>query len=241
MRKTILISSITLILFLSVSSLLNMKVTTGQGINYKVSKMELPLYLKLLNFYGRHFNYKWLTRNITDHLKTKEEKIFRLFQWTHETIRKQPNDLPIMDDHVWNVYVRGYGVNDNFHDLFTTLCNYALADGFSLPIHIENSTKKIYLSFISIERGWVVFDPYHGIYFENKIGSWATISEIKKQNWKIAKLKPNDISESYYEPYLEVLPEIEKIGFKRANTQSPFNRLKLQLNNWVSGEKPLFE
>ena len=136
MRKKILISSIILILFLSVSTLLNMKVTTGQGINFKVSRIELPLYLKLLNFYDRHFNYKWLTRKITGHLKTKEEKIFRLFQWTHETIHKQPKDLPIMDDHVWNIYVRGYGINENFHDLFTTLCNYALADGFFLPIHI---------------------------------------------------------------------------------------------------------
>ena len=241
MRKKILISSIILILFLSVSTLLNMKVTTGQGINFKVSRIELPLYLKLLNFYDRHFNYKWLTRKITGHLKTKEEKIFRLFQWTHETIRQQPDDLPIMDDHVWNVYVRGYGMSDNFHDLFTTLCNYAGADGFFLPIYIENFTKKIYLSFISIERGWVVFDPYHGIYFEDKTGSWATTSAIKKQNWKTAKLKPSDISESYYKPYLEVLPEIKKIGFKRANTQSPFNRLQLQLNNWFSGEKPLFE
>ena len=218
-----------------------MKVTTGQGINYKVSRIELPLYLKLLNFYDRHFNYKWLTNRITGHLNTKEEKIFKLFQWTHETIRQQPSDLPIMDDHVWNVYVRGYGVSDNFHDLFTTLCNYAGAEGFFLPIYIENSTKRINLSFINIERGWVVFDPYNGIYFENKAGDWATTLEIKKQNWKTAKLKPNDISEPYYKPYLEVLPEIKKIGFTRANTQSPLNRLKLQLSKWVSGEKPFFE
>ena len=218
-----------------------MKVTTGQGINYKVSRLELPLYLKLLNFYDRHFNYKWLTKRITGHLKTKEEKIFQLFQWTHENILQQPNDLPIMDDHVWNVYVRGYGVSDNFHDLFTTLCNYAGADGFFLPIYIDNSNKRINLSFISIKRGWVVFDPYNGIYFENKFRNWATIPEIKEQNWKIAKLKSNDITESYYKPYLEVLPTIEKIGYKRANTQSPFNRLKLQLSNWVSGKQPFFE
>ena len=106
MRKIFLISSFVLLVFLA---LLNMKVTTGQGINYKVSRMELPLYLKLLNFYDRHFSYKWLTKRITGHLETKEEKIFRLFQWTHETIRPQPESLPIMDDHVWNVSHCGSG------------------------------------------------------------------------------------------------------------------------------------
>lgn len=116
---------------------LNIKVTTKQGVNFHVSEIELPLYLKILNFYDRHFNYKWLAERITKRLETKEEKVFRLFQWTHETIQPQPKSLPIMDDHVWNVYVRGYGVSDNFHDLFTTLCNYIGVDGFFLSTNIQ--------------------------------------------------------------------------------------------------------
>ena len=218
-----------------------MNVTTGQGINYKVSRMELPLYLKLLNFYDRHFNYKWLTKRITGHLETKEEKIFRLFQWTHETIQPQPESLPVMDDHVWNVYVRGYGGSDNFHDLFATLSNYAGADGIFTTVQIDSTIDKLNLSVVKIEKGWVVFDPYHGVYFKNKAGELATIKEIKKQNWQIAKLKQRSISEPDYKPYLEALPVIKEIGYSRANTQSPINRLKFQLSQWVSGEKPLLE
>jgi len=218
-----------------------MKVTTSQGINYEVSQIEIPLYLKILNFFDRHFNYKWLAQRVTGDLKTKEEKIFRLFQWTHETIRPQPKNLPIMDDHVWNVYVRGYGVRDNFNDLFATLCNYIGVDGFFTGIYSEETDKVLQLSFVKLEEGWLVFDPYYGVYFENKRGEWATVEEIKNDNWNMVKLDQTKIPIFFYEPYLKVLPDVKEMYFRRANIQSPINRLKYQLAKWFSGDKPLLE
>jgi len=100
MRNKIFVISFLLILIFMIGVGLNIKVITKQGVNYHVSEIELPLYLKVLNFYDRHFNYKWLAKRITNNLETKEEKVFRLFQWTHETIRPQPESLPVMDDHV---------------------------------------------------------------------------------------------------------------------------------------------
>ena len=240
MRIKFIVLSVILFLLLSLMTLSNMTVTSKQGVNYKISRIELPLYLKVLNFYDRHFNYMWLANRITGHLKTKEEKIFRLFQWTHETIKRQPERLPIMDDHVWNVYIRGYGVTDNFHDLFSTLCNYIGVDGFFTPVYVT-SKRGLNLSFVRLDRGWVLFDPFNGVYFKNKTGDWATVDEILQKNWQIAKLTPADISESDYKPYLEFLSPIKEIGLKRANTQSPINRLKLQLSKYFSGEKPLLE
>ena len=229
MKNKIFTLSIILILTLILGALLNITVTTKQGINYHVKEVELPLYLKLLNFYDRHFNYKWLVQHITNDLETKEEKVFRLFQWTHETIRPQPKSLPIMDDHVWNIYVRGYGVSDNFHDLFTTLCNYIGVDAFILKLNSNDSELYIIMSVVKIKKGWVLFDPHKGIYFSNKMGEWATIEEINNQNWKLEKLSPTEISESFYKPYLDKLPNIDNIGLNRANTQSPVNRLLLAI------------
>ena len=65
MKNKIFALSIILILTLILGALLNIKTTTKQGINYHVTEVELPLYLKLLNFYDRHFNYKWLAEHIT--------------------------------------------------------------------------------------------------------------------------------------------------------------------------------
>ncbi len=72
----------------------------------------------------------------------------------------------------------------------------------------------------------------------------ATIEEIIEQDWHIVKLSQTDISKVNYEQYIvENLPKIERIGsgLNRANTQSPINRLKLQLHKWFSGETPLLE
>ena len=228
MRNKILFLSFLLLLFFAMAAVLNTKSITKQGINYHVSAIEIPLYLKVLNFYDRHYNYKWLAKRITKSLETKEEKVFRLFQWTYETIQPQPKSLPVMDDHVWNVYVRGYGVSDNFHDLFTTLCNYVGVDGFFFWVKAKDSGH-IGMSFVKLEKGWVLFDPFRGGYFVNKLGSRATIEEINQHNWKLEKLIPAEISESFYSPYLENLPILDEIGLVRANTQSPMNRLLLAI------------
>jgi hypothetical protein len=243
MKKRYLIPTIIILLFLCSIALLNKKVTMLQGVDYKVSKITLPLYLKVLNFYYRHYNYKWLAKRITGHLDTKEDKILRLFHWTHETIKPQPESLPVMDSHVWAVYIRGYGDSANFHDLFSTLCNYIGVDAFFTRFYARD-TSSINLSIVRIKRGWVVFDPYNGIYFRNNTGDMATIEEISEQNWHIVKLSQTDISKANYEQYIvENLPRIKRLGSSliRANIQSPINRLKFQLHIWLSGKRPLLE
>ena len=244
MKKRYLIPIIVFLLFLCLIALLNINVSTRQGTHYKVSKITLPIYLKVLNFYYRHYNYKWLAKRITGHLDTKEDKILRLFHWTHETIKRQPESLPVMDSHVWDVYVRGYGVSDNFHDLFNTLCNYIGADAFFTALYIKDSGRGIQLSFVRIKRGWVAFNPHKGFYFRNHTGDLTTIEEIDEQDWHFVKLSQTDISKANYEQYIvENLPRIEKLGSSllRANTQSPINRLRFQLHVWLSGKRPLLE
>ena len=241
MRKKILVLFVTLFLILSLTALLNMKVTTYQGVNYKVSSMQLPLYLKILSFYDRHFNHKWLTKRITSGLEAKEDKIFRLFQWVHENIQRQPNLLPIMDDHTWNVYIRGYGVADNFHDLFSTLSNYVGVNAFFKELEINDSESGIRISFVQLKKGWVLFDPYEGVYFKNKTGSWATVKEIKKGDWEMAALAKVKISGSYYKPYFNSLSDIGPVEFGRANSQSPMNRILLQFDRWLYKDEPLLQ
>jgi len=243
MKKRYLVPTIIILLFLCSIALLNKEVTMFQRVDYKLSRIKLPLYLKVLNFYDRHYNYKWLAKRITGHLDTKEDKILRLFQWTHETIKRQPEGFPIMDSHVWDVYVRGYGISGNFHDLFSTLCNYIGVNAFFKRLYARDTTS-MNISFVKIKRGWVVFDPYNGIYFRNNIGGWATIEEINEQNWHIVKLSQTDISKANYEQYIvENIPKIKKTGsgLIRANIQSPINRLKFQLHIWFSGKRPLLE
>ena len=202
MKKRYLIPTIVFLLFLCSIALLNKKVTMLQGVDGKVLKITLPLYLKVLNFYDRHLNYKWLARQITGHLDTGEDKILRLFHWTHETIKPQPESLPMMDSHVWDIYIRGYGTRANFHDIFSTLCNYIGADAFFIRLYARDTGGILNQSFVRMKRGWVVFDPYNGIYFRNNTGDLATIENINEQDWYIVKLSQTNISKANYEQYI---------------------------------------
>tara|TARA_Y100001936_G_C15986213_1_gene619661 strand:- start:728 stop:1006 length:279 start_codon:yes stop_codon:yes gene_type:complete len=92
-----------------------------------------------------------------------------------------------------------------------------------------------------LEEGGLLLIPLMGAYFENRNGNWATTEGIRQGNWKLAKLPKSVIKESYYRPFIKLMPEVISMGYRRANTQWPFNRLKLQLHKYFSGQKPLLE
>lgn len=217
------------LIFFGIIYALNIKVTTKQGINYHVSTIEIPLYLKVLDFFDRHYNYKWTVKRIIGGSKTDEEKVMKIFKWTYENIKKTPEGYPIIDDHVWHIMVRGYGVNDQSSDVFTTLCNYADVDGFFTLVYTEDRSSRMPLSLVNIEGHWNVFDPYNGVYFKNKKGQQASIEEIIKGDWVeeyIDRLNKSDVN---YDIYLKNLSPIIETRLKRANIQSPLNRLRYEI------------
>lgn len=216
------------LIFMTIFFVLNIEVTTRQGINYKVQTLRLPLYLKILDFYDRHFNYKWLAVKITKGKLAEEEKVMAIFKWTVENIADQPKELPVMDDHVWHIIVRGYGVHDQFSDVFTTLCNYAGFDAFFAKIYNKNKTSRISFSFVKINDRWRVFHPYNGVYFINKEGQFASVEDLAGGDWsmeQIGNLRKKDFiyQDCFNEESLRI--DFNKFHrFSRANIQSPVNR-----------------
>ena len=214
---------------------LNFKVTIRQGIDYKVHEIEMPLYLKVLDFFDRHYNYKWMVERIIGDSRIEREKVFKIFEWTYKTIKKNPEGYPIMDDHVWHIIVRGYGVGDQFSDVFTALCNYAGVDAFFNSPYSEDRSSRITLSFVKIGEVWTIFDPYRGVYFKNREGSLASIEEIIKGNWLaegIDKDKNKEIDINYA-IYFKNLSPIKEMELQRSNIQSPINRFKYQIKKWL--------
>lgn len=205
--------------------LLNLSVTTRQGIDYKLSSIKIPLYLKTLDFFDRYYNFKELVKRIVENTDSDEEKVMKIFIWTYNNIKKAPQGLPIIDDHIWYTIVRGYGVQDQFQDIFTTLCNIAGIDAFFSEIYTEDKSRAIIISFVKIHRKWYVLDAYRGVYFKDKQGRLADVGS--KNEWLIAALDVQpDID---YAPYLNNLPTIKDIGLSRSSTQSPLNRLLFEI------------
>jgi hypothetical protein len=224
--KIILLVSIVIITLL----ILNINVATKKGVNYRWYTIKVPLYLKVLDFFDRHYNYRQLVKGIVKDAGTREQKAIQLFNWVHQNMRKAPEGLPIVDDHVWYIIVRGYGVADQFSDVFTTLCNYAGLDAFYDVIYTKDKTDSIHFSFVKLNKGWSLFDPYYGVYFKNRAGNIATLEEMKTGNCFIVNIGKNQRSELDYGKFMDSLPGIKAVGLGRANIQSPLKRFIYELN-----------
>src|SRR3989338_1679603 len=210
------IALILLIFLLAIlfAAMLNFQVSTRQGVNYRVASIKIPLYLKMLDFFDRHYNYKALVDRITEGAQTDEEKALKVFEWTYLHIRPQPNELPIVDDHVWSIIIRGYGAGEQSSDVFTTLCNYIRVDSFYYWLQPNHDKRGIVLSFIKIRGKWVLLDQYRGIFFVTKDDKLASTEDIIKGNWKIKKLY-SEIPDFNYVPYFSNLTPVNKILVRR--------------------------
>lgn len=175
-----------------------------------------------------------LTNKITKDAKNDEERVLKIFEWTYNNIKKQPETLAVIDDHVWHIIVRGYGVYDQYSDVFSTLCNYSGTDAYFANVFTKDKKQTIILSFVKINKKWRIFDPYRGVYFKNKYGKLADIEEVKNGNYHLERLS-NGLRENInYKIFIENLPALTDFGLVRSNTQSPINRLLHKLKEVIS-------
>ena len=230
--KTLIKITFLLIGLLLCVTVLNLPVTTRQGINYSVHTIKIPLYIKILEFIDRNYSYRVLVKDIIRDCKDEQEKVMKIFRWTYKNIRKAPVDFPIVDDHVWHIIVRGYGVNDQFSDVFATLCNYAGVDAFYTWAYSDDKKSALPLAFVEINDKWFVFYPYRGAYFENCRGELADIEDIKANDWVVVEDKGEKANLNYAD-YLSNLSIPKEYGLTRTNIQSPFNRLIFEIKKWI--------
>ena len=203
---------------------LNISLTTQQCADYRCRTVSIPLYLKVLDFFDRHYNYKQLTKTIAKDVKDKETRAIKILEWTQANIKRNPRDLPVIDDHVWHIIIRGYGVDDQFQDVFSALCNYSGMEALFITLNAKDSAVKKPLSFVKLKNGWSIFDAYNGVYFQNKTGKIASIKDIISGDWQALSICAEQIQD--YGIYFQNLSslDIEKNKLTRSSIQSPFKR-----------------
>ena len=234
MKKFLLILLSAIVIITGIFILLNMNTTTRQGINYQWHTIRIPVYLKILDFYDRHYNYKELVKRITNNRESKKDKVMKLFKWTCYNIKKIPEGMPVIDDHVWHIIIRGYGAPDQSSDVFTTLCNYAGAEAFYSYIYTKDKASRIPVSFVKIKGIWSVFDPATGIYFKDKSGNLASVEVLKSGKEYFQEFLVNeDKKEVDYKNYFAGLQLPAYIDLQRSSIQSPFNRLVFEVKRML--------
>lgn len=226
---------LTIVFFAVFVMILNVRLTTSQCVNYHCRQVPIPLYLKTLDFFDRHLNYRRLAESIAARKLSEKERVRLLLAWTVEHIKSNPPGFPVVDDHAWHIIVRGYGVDDQFQDVFTTLCNYAGMEAFFTAVPAADKSGRKSLSFVRVDRSWRVFDAYRGVYLKGPGDDFASLKEITAGKFT-AKAVSGEIPDFDYGKSLRVSGIKESARdweFSRAAIQSPLRRFYF----WVKKRK----
>jgi len=149
--------------------------TTLQGVNYQVAEIRLPLGLKALDFFQRHWHTRRLAGQLFRDCATPSAKAEAAFRWVREHIRPQPRELPVVDDHVWHIVIRGYGDPDQMADVFCTLCHYGGLPAFFFR---DSSPHRGVWAAVRIGKDWSVCSPAVGRRWMRPDGSCGPRDQI---------------------------------------------------------------
>jgi hypothetical protein len=216
------------VIIVLLGTIFNINTVSKQCINYKCSEIKIPLYLKVLDFFTRDAHYKLLVKDITQGSQNEEQKVFKIFSWVNTHIQKQPPGLPIVDDHPLNIIIRGYGVEDQFEDIFTILCTYAGVESFYWGF--KNKRGIIYyISFIKINGEWFPFSAFANAYALEG-AKLLSVEEVMRNPGSLSSFSLN--SPNFYPEGF--LSEIKNMQFKaesiRVKGQNFGGRLLYHLN-----------
>ncbi len=204
--------------------------TTRSGIDFVWSSKEIPLYEKAIHFVSRDLQARRLAQEITQGATTDQERLEKLFFWTVKNVRPIPGNFPIVDDHILNVLIRGYGAPDQRTEAFALLASYGGFPTGSTILKAKGLSHQIIVAVVQVgEEKVILFDVANGIFFTNERGQLAHWEELQRDPQLIrAAAKGLQINGIAYERYFETVSELG-VNPSRIQRQKPWPRLKMEI------------
>jgi hypothetical protein len=203
-------------------------VSTRQGVDFKVSTIEMSLYVKVLDFLDRDANYGLLARKISAGRTTDEARTLAVFDWVRANIRDVPAGFPVFDDHIWYTIVRGYGVGEQKADVFAALVTYAGVPAYWVKLRPRPGGLAV--SLVLIDGRWRVFDVANGFVFRNTAGLLATLEELAANPDLVETLARRIRNrDRRYASYFVKVPNVVPPDILRAEMQMPRPRIVFEL------------
>ena len=203
--------------------------TTRQGINFVTESREIPLYIKSIDFLHRHYAYQRIAREVTAGQPSDQDRALAVFAWTRRTIRPTPKGFPIVDNHVLDIIIRGYGVADQMADVFCTVSTYAGVPAFWEFSHGVHGSPGLVLSFAKIDGAWRVFDVAHGVVFADAEGHLLPLESLLEHPALLSSVTSQAPQHIPYAEYLEELRPFTVPDTLRAEKQMPWPRLVFEI------------
>jgi hypothetical protein len=202
-------------------------VTTRFAVDYQQASAKIPLYEKALNFISRDLQARRLAREITAGASDPRAKALTVFRWVGARVRKPPSDFPVLDDHLWNVIVRGYGAPDQRTEVYALLATYAglKAASTALVTYVNDRPRGLMVAVTEFEgRRWL-FDVDNQFLFTRGDGTLAALDDLMADPTLITRvageLTVHDV------PYLTYFAHLGELtfSFDRIRRQQPLSRL----------------
>jgi hypothetical protein len=217
------------IVVVALIGLANAPLTTLRGVNFVVSPHRLPAYVKAVDFVDRHVNYGRLADQITAAADSDAAKLQAVFEWTRANVRDTPNGFPIVDDHPWNIVVRGYGEPDQKSDVFTVLLSYAGVRAYWIAI---GPGPELMLSLALVDGRWRPVDVENGVVFKNG-GNLATVEDLAADRQLASRQGPASYEGVRYGTYFERFRPPIAPDITRAEEQMPSARAWFEMRRLV--------
>ena len=143
----------------------------------------------------------------------------------------------MVDDHILNIIIRGYGLSDQRADVFATLVTYAGVPSFWRNVKAPGTRDGVILTFARVDGRWVVLDVANGLMFRNERGELASAEDFAANHATLPAAARSLMTGST--PYSRVftqlrMPPIPRL--LRAELQMPWPRVWDQTKRVVGYE-----
>lgn len=167
-----------LVVLVAVMVIGNWPVTTRYGVTYQWFQKRIPLYEKAINFLSRHLQTRRLAREVAGGVTGDDAKLFTIFSWVKEHVQPTPQGFPVVDDHVWDIFVRGYGAADQRSEAFAALASYSGFRAGVVALSVPEARSNLLLAFVQRHGKSLVFDIQRQLVFKNEAGALASVEDL---------------------------------------------------------------
>jgi hypothetical protein len=154
-------------------------VTTSEGVDFHVSLKKLTLFEKAVAFVDRDLEMYRMTQEIAGKDGLPEERLLRMYRWITENIHAVPPGLPVVDNHVFYIFVRRYGTIDQRAEALAALASYDGMPASTIGLGKDPNRRPVQLTAVQLGKRIVLFDVNNRLVFRVASGELASLSDLQ--------------------------------------------------------------
>ncbi len=211
------------VILIALAAIANLPSTTQGMVNFVPQTVTQPLYAKAIAFLDRDIQMRQLAARVVGDTTDPSEKAERILRWTTANVRPTPAGMPVVDDHPYNIVVRGYGEYDQAADVFANLAGYSGLPGGLVFSRTADGSALYAFGLLEIAGKKRIFDVREGRALRNKDGSLASLDELRANPTLLDGLPAPSAANGV--PYRVLIDRLEASPHRLPSDQMPLSRL----------------